>query len=73
MKSSILVLFSLLGSAFAACDPETTIALSEDLSKLTVTGFESPIINYFSAISGTVSKCIFVCADTMTVVSRCIN
>ena len=56
MKAKAIFLLSVLwSSALAACDPETVVPLSGDVSKLTVTGFASPIINYFSAISGMVS------------------
>jgi hypothetical protein len=52
---SIFLLSALWTSAFASCDPETMLPLPDGVSKLTVTGFDSPIINYFSAISGMVS------------------
>ena len=39
-----------LSSAAALCDPETVIPVSAGLSELTISGFKSPIINYFSAV-----------------------
>jgi hypothetical protein len=50
----IFLLSALWSGAFAACDLETVISLSGDVSKLTVTGFASPIINHFSAVAGMV-------------------
>ena len=57
---SVFLLSALLSSAAAMCDPETVIPVTDGLSKLTVTGFESPIINYFSAVAGAVSYFLFV-------------
>ena len=55
---SIFLLSALWSSAFAACDPESVLAIPDGVSKLTVTGFADPIINYFSAIAGMVSNFI---------------
>ena len=52
---SIFLLSALLSSAFAACDPESVLSIPDGVSKLTVTGFADPVINYFSAIAGMVS------------------
>lgn len=67
---SIFLLTTLWSSAFAACDPETVVPVSDGLSKLTVTGFADPIINYFSAISGMVSYISQISFAVSTVLLR---